>query len=145
MFTPDAQCLGDDVFRYAVAPFGGDYLEANIKQLSQAFRVHVLTIQGVVDSSISGGQGLVEHSSEFTCVSAIKKHEQRNSLLLRIYNVRGEPSSDSLTFGLTVAAAWRTNLLEERVEELTPASSRTLELILGPHEVVTLEVVFAAE
>jgi alpha-mannosidase len=140
LFTPDAQCLGENVFRYAVVPFDGDYLGANVKHLSQVFRVPVLTVQGVLDSCISGGKGLVEHSSEFTCVSAIKKHEQRNTLLLRIYNLRGEPSHDLLTFGLTIAAAWRTDLLEERIGVLPLTDQRALEIVLDPHEIVTLEI-----
>ncbi len=144
LFTPDAQCFGEQVFQYAVVPFGGDFLSANVKHLSQAFRVPAMTIQGVVDSCISGGQGLFEHSSELTCVSAIKKHEQRDTLLLRIYNLRGEPSSDLLTFGLPAAGAWRTDLLEERIEQLKTAGSHTIELIIGPHEIVTLEVELGA-
>jgi alpha-mannosidase len=126
-----------------LVPFGGDYLDAKLKDLSQEFRVPVASIQGVVDSCVPGGRSLVEHSSEFTCLSAIKKHEERNTLVLRIWNLRGEESTDTLEFGCDVTAAWRTDLHENRVEVLTPVNAQTLHLALAPHEILTVEVEFA--
>jgi alpha-mannosidase len=143
LFTPDAQCLGENVSRYAVVPFAGDYLEAGIKDISQRYRSQVLTIQGVADSSIAGGHSLFEHRSKYTCVSAVNQHETRDTLIIRLYNLRGESTDDSLVFELGIVSAWRTDLLEERVAELQTASSRELNLQLGPHEIVTLEVQFA--
>jgi alpha-mannosidase len=142
LFTPDAQCLGENVFRYAVAPFAGDYLDAGIKDLSQSYRSPVVSIQGVADSSMVGGQSLVEHRSRHTCVSAIKRHEDRETLIVRLYNLRKKPTNDSLEFDLDIASAWRTDILEERIAELATKSDRHLDVELGAHEIVTLEVTF---
>ncbi len=143
LFTPDAQCIGENVFRYAVVPYAGGYLDAGIKDISQSYRSRVATIQGVADSSIAGGHSLFEHHSEYTCVSAVKQHEERDTLIIRIFNLRGESTADSLTFGLDISAAWRTDLLEERLEEMQVSSAREMKIQLEAHEIVTLEVQFA--
>ena len=143
LFTPDAQCLGKGVFRYAVVPFAGDHIEAGIKDICQKYKSPVLSIQGVADSSIAGGLSLFEHRSKYTCVSAIKRHEERDTLVIRLYNLHGEQVDDLLLFGLEVSAAWKTDLLEERIEELAPVAERELKVRLEPFEIVTLEVAFA--
>ena len=142
LFTPDAQCLGEGLFRYAVVTFAGDYLAAGIKDVCQAYKSRVLSIQGVADSSIAGGRGLFEHSSKYTCVSAIKRQQVRDTLIIRLYSLSGEPVEDSLTFDLEIAAAWKTDLLEERIEELAPSTKRELRVLLEPFEILTLEVAF---
>ena len=143
LFTPDAQCLGKGVFRYAVVPFAGDYIETGIKDICQRYKSPVVSIQGVVDASLAGGLSLFEHSSKYTCVSAIKRHEERDTLVIRLYNLHGEQVHDSLTFDLDVSAAWKTDLLEERVEELSPTTKREIQVLLAPFQIVTLEVAFA--
>ena len=143
LFTPDAQCLGENVFRYAVVPYSGSYFDAGIKRISQSYRTPTVSIQGVADASISGGRSLVEHQSMHTCVSAVKRHEERGTLVVRLYNICGERANDSLEFGLNVASAWRTDILEERVEEIEVTSGRHVSVDLGPHEIMTLEIEFA--
>jgi len=142
LFTPDAQCLGEQRFRYAVLPFGGDYIAANIKKISQSWRTPVLVGQGVADGSLAGAS-LVEKMSPAVAFSALKKHQTRDSLVLRLYNLTGEPVTETLRFGLPVAGAWRVDLLEERLDGATPdriEDTRRLVCALGPHEIVTVEV-----
>jgi alpha-mannosidase len=104
----------------------------------------VLSIQGVADGCIAGGRCLVEHHSNRTCVSAIKQHEVRDTLVVRIYNLGAESATDTLSFGQNLAAAWVTNLLEERIKELETANRRELTVELGPNEITTLEVEFGS-
>jgi alpha-mannosidase len=141
--TPEAQCLGPQRLRYAVVPFTGDHVDAGVTELSLRFRTQVLTKQGVRDGSVSGGLGLLEKSSSATAVSAVKKHETRDTLVVRVYNRTGAPATDTLRFGAELSAAWKTNLLEERLSELAPSGPRELPLELGPHEIATIEVEFA--
>ena len=114
-----------------------------MKDISQRFHSATVSIQGVEDSSIAGRRGLFEHSSQYTCVSAVKRHDTRDTLVIRLFNLRNETTRDVLTFGLDVCSAWRTNLLEERADEVGTASAREMPIILEPHEIVTLEVEFA--
>ncbi len=49
--------------------------------------------------------------------------------------------SEALEFGPPLRSVWRTNLMEERESEL-PFEGKRVELEVGPHEIVTLEVEF---
>jgi len=54
----------------------------------------VLTKQGVLDGSVTGGRdGLLEKSDGAVCVSAVKKHETRDTLVVRLYNQTGETAT----------------------------------------------------
>lgn len=143
LHTPGAQCLGEHRFQYAVVPFAGDYLAADIKGLSRLYRTPALTMQGVEDRHVSGGVGLLWKTTDRTCISAIKQHEVRDTLLVRLYNLSSAPVEETLVFGLEMLSAWRTNLLEERTEVLVLRSKQELTLGLRPHEIVSLEVEFA--
>ena len=138
--TPEAQCQGEQHFQYAVVPFAGDYIDARLKSLSQRYRTPVAAIQGVADHRIKGRSFLRKESNR-TCVSAIKKHESRDTLVIRLYNLMSEKADETLTFGRFVSAAWLIDLLEERFTELKTVADR-IELAFRPHEIVTIEVAF---
>ena len=138
--TPEAQCQGKQYFHYAVVPFAGDYIDARLKSLSQRYRTPVAAIQGVADHRVRGGSFLRKESNR-TCVSAIKKHESRDTLVIRLYNLMSEKVDETLTFGRLVSAAWLIDLLEERSTELKSVAER-IELVFRPHEIVTIEVAF---
>ncbi|MCP3978244.1 MAG: hypothetical protein GY716_02775 [bacterium] len=140
LYTPEAQCPGTHRFRYAVVPFEGDAIAAGIPHESRRWRTPVLTIQGVEDCGAASTDGLVGHTSAQTQMTAIKRHEERDSLVVRLYNLTAEPVRDTLQLGFVAAAAWRTNLLEQREAELSIADGRVIEVELGPHRIVTLEI-----
>jgi len=143
LHTPEAQCPGTRRFRYAVVPFAGGHIAAGIKNLSLRYRTQVLTKQGVRDQCVPGGVGLLEKTSERTCVSAVKKHETRDTLIVRLYNLTGSAVDETLRFGMDVTEAWLTDLLEERLSGLSVNGSRELSLELGPHEITTVEIELA--
>ena len=89
-----------------------------------------------------GGPGLLETSSGLTCVSAIKRHETRDTLVVRLYNIAGEPVEETLRLGTAACAAWRTNLLEERVGKLECGDGHSVPVPLRPHEIATVEIEF---
>ena len=74
-------------------------------------------------------------------MSAIKKHESRDTLVIRLYNLMSEKADETLTFGRPVSAAWLIDLLEERFAELESVADR-IELAFRPYEIVTIEVAF---
>lgn len=147
LFTPEAQCIGPQRFRYALLPFGGDWLAEDVKGASVRYRTPVLVRQGVAALARPGGEGLIEQRGLRTCITAIKRHEARETLVVRLYNLASTPSREQLVFGRPVAGAWRVDLLEERIGALAlaPGSARELALELRPHEIVTIEVAFAGE
>ena len=140
--TPDAQCLGKNKFHYAVVAFQGNWIDTGIKQMSQRWRVPPFVIQGVMDQSIPGTEGLVETWSNRIAVTAIKKHEERDTLIIRLYNLTADKSEETLRFGRDVKKGWIVNLLEEHGRELTPEKKRLIRIPMNPHAIVSLEIEF---
>jgi alpha-mannosidase len=139
--TPDAQCIGVHRFHYAVAPYAGDWVASGIKALGRRYRVAPLVVQGVEDRAVPGAS-LFGHVSEHASVTAIKRHEERDTLIVRLFNLTGTAIEETLSLGRDVEAAWSVNLLEEREAELAPASLRELRVGLRPFGISTVEVKF---
>ncbi|MBD3368727.1 MAG: hypothetical protein GF405_11240 [Candidatus Eisenbacteria bacterium] len=140
--TPDAQCQGPGAFRYAVLPYAGDWVSAGVKRMSRLWRAPVLTMQGVRDLHVPGGTGLVRTTSDAVSVTAVKRHEKRDTLIVRLYNLTGEPVRERLEFGLEPDSAWTCDLLERRGAPVV-VNGRDIVLDLGPHQIATVEVAFA--
>jgi hypothetical protein len=141
--TPEAQCLGERTFRYAVMPFAGDFLGAGVPAWSRRWRTPPVAVQGVEDGLVPGGAGLLEVTGPAVAVSAIKKHEVRDTLVVRLCNLTPAAAEAVLVTGPALGAAWRTDLLEERLVPLVPTDGHRLAIPLGPHEIATVEIEFA--
>ena len=139
LFTPEAQCPGEHVFRYAVLPFEGEFREAGVRSWSRRYRVKPVTVQGVLAGSTKGGRSLVRQESGRATVTAIKRHERRDTLVVRLYNPFSGPIQETLWTDATIAGAWLTDLLEEREAEL-PARPHHIDLAIEPHRIVTVEL-----
>ncbi|MEN8152216.1 MAG: glycoside hydrolase family 38 C-terminal domain-containing protein, partial [Planctomycetota bacterium] len=137
--TPGAQCRGVHRFHYAVVPYDGDRVAAGLARISDLWRHPVIGKQGVKAGLVPGGEGLFETADERTVVTAVKRHRERDTLVVRLVNPGPDPVQETLTFGRPVAAAWRTDLLESREADL-PVADRTIGLTLAPHEIATLEI-----
>jgi len=143
LHTPEAQCHGEHRFRYAVVPFAGDCLAAGVPSLSDRFRVRLLAKQGVEDGHVVGGEGLLATTTGPASVTAVKRHDVRDTLVVRLVNLADRETEETLSFGREVRSAWRVDLLEERLEEIAAVESRSLPIALRPHEITTLEIEFA--
>lgn len=142
LHTPGAQCRGPQRFRYAVVPFRGDHVSAGIKQVSERWRTPTPAVQGVWQGHVPAGEGLLHISGSVIVASAIKKHETRDTLVVRLCNLSEDPVEERLTLGRPVRAAWRTNLLEDRIHDLETEGPLRVVVSLRPHEIATLEVEF---
>ncbi|MBU1699110.1 MAG: hypothetical protein KJ970_17280 [Candidatus Eisenbacteria bacterium] len=142
LYTPGAQCLGEQVFHYGVYVYAGDDLKAKVKRISQRYRTPILTKQGVMDNRRPGGGGLLRLEGNNLCISAIKKHQERESLVVRLYNLDTRASSGALIFGKKIKSVWEINLLEERIRQRTHPSTREIEIKIHPCGIQSLEIEF---
>jgi alpha-mannosidase len=140
--TPDAQCAGVHRFHYAVMPFADNWIAAGVKHASSEWRNAPLVVQGVEDLQSIGGEGLVESASNAVCVTAIKKHEERDSLIVRLYNLCGNEVDEMLRLGRPARAAWLADLLEHRVSALPLSGPQEVRVRLGAYQIATVEIEF---
>jgi mannosylglycerate hydrolase len=138
--TPAAQCPGPHGFRYALLPLGGDDA-TTVLDWNSLWRVPVPVVQGVEAGSARSGS-LLSLGTGSSRISAVKQHEERDTLVVRLWNPGASEDEQTLGLGTPIRAAWITNLLEEREQEISSVGpdGRSLELRLGPHEILTLEI-----
>ena len=165
--APEGQCLRDFVFRYAFMPFAGLRAEAGLYAAAVDFAVpgHVIPLRDretdpdpmdpetkdrFVPRPAAGPRpavfGLVEVGGGNFAVSTVKRAEESDALILRIYNPEAKAQTLRLDFGLPVAKAEWVELDERRVVEmLTMTDNCKLSLALPGYKIATLRVRFAPE
>jgi mannosylglycerate hydrolase len=138
--TPDAQCLGTHRFRYALLPFSGSRHAAGVRRVGQRWRAPVPVIQGVGDGSLAGDRGLLRVDAADAIVTALKRHEERDTLVVRLFNPRAEPVEARLVPGPTLRGATLLNLLEEATDVHPGIEDGMVVVSLPPHRIQTVEL-----
>lgn len=142
--TPDAQLLGPYRCRYALAPLAAG--PRDLRRRSRQWLRPSLTRQGVPAGAVLPGSLLEQHNPE-VAVSALRRHPQRGTLVVRLWNQTATAQTDRLTLARPVHQAWLLDLLEDRQEELLLPEAPTGEVAvhLLPHRIVTVELAFEPE
>jgi alpha-mannosidase len=138
--TPYAMELGERTYVYAVYPHSGDWKESAIHRRGHEFTYHLLAFQ--VDTA-----AFDKKLQSFTLepdnliISALKKDEDEDAVILRFYETKGERCSASLQMPSQIKAARCVNLLEEDVSELKIENGK-LKMEVNPFEIITLKLLF---
>lgn len=143
IYTPDAQLQSELEFEYGLIPFNSNYIESEIKSLSQRYKTPLLVKQGFDNGNKNDGISFLRKETKLTTISAIKKCENTNNLLVRLYNLTKKQVDEKLIFGKNIKAVWKTNILEKQIEKVTSIENGSNVLFkLRPNEIVNLEIEF---
>lgn len=143
IFTPEAQCLGKQEFHYAIYPHRGE--RAHEKAHNQAFS-HNLKLRAIQTSLHAGNLpnrlsflSLSTGESNAFRISALKRAEAGDGLIVRFFNTRDEPVEGELeTWFQQALQVFRTNLNEEEQAAINGANGK-VRLQARPKEIVTLK------
>ncbi|MFH1939387.1 MAG: glycoside hydrolase family 38 C-terminal domain-containing protein, partial [bacterium] len=135
--TPEAQCLGEHVFSYALIPHQGNCDTACISQRTKQYKTKILTRQlenqfGNLPSSFS----FIQLEGEHLEISAIKKSEFENKLVIRVYNPIDRETTGKIKLGVNVFKVYLGKLDESYGEELP--YNNGVEIELKPKEIKTI-------
>ena len=72
--------------------------------------------------------------------AALKKTEDRNTFVVRVYNPTAETQKCNLKFHTPVSRAWQTNLNEKREQELKVTKSNQVQIAAPSNKIVTVEI-----
>ena len=128
--TPEAHCLGKQVFEYAIVPYEGSWREAGMYREAEAYwlplEARAVQRRDEKQESSTGGPPapFVEIEGEDAVLSTLKKAVDKDGLILRLFNASNEATHATLKFGFPIEAAYRTNLNEEILEEMSPRGRR---------------------
>ncbi len=162
--TPGAQCIGPYRYEYAILPHSGDWQNAH--QIARNTNTPIMVRRadthpgldlremnitrddprlvtpipwprgGILPSTMS----LVQIDSPALVLSAVRRSE-RDTLIIRLYNITREPVTSTITYGLPLNAVYRTTLAEERQAQIALSGERQVTLDVRGGEIFTLEFV----
>jgi mannosylglycerate hydrolase len=140
--TPGAQCPGRHRFEIAFEPHGSPPSAGALVGRARAQRIP----PRVVTARRHDGTGAairsflrVAHRSGAPVLSALKKADDRETVVVRLFNPEDEAASLALAVDGRDARGFALNFLEERLQELA-AESGAVTVRLKPHEVRTIEL-----
>ncbi len=92
------------------------------------------------DSSTTGGFSLASVNQQHLVIETIKRAEDGEGLIIRLYETQRKRGSFTLTTGFPIKKAWRTNILEENQESLLVKKNQ-VEGFIKPYQIYTIRVI----
>lgn len=161
--TPEAQCLGQHRFEYAILPHAGGWEGVYREAYNYSAPMHIVRgdehegfdpeeielekMEGPVTmkhiprtGELPGELSFLSIQPEALVLSAVKRSERSDCLIVRFYNIKAEPLTAKVRLFRQVAEAFRVNLNEERIEPLKIEPDGAVSLAVRGNEVVTLEI-----
>lgn len=136
---PDKQAdIGRHSFSYALYPHSGDLLEAHVREHAYDFNFHAPAIlvpaqEGVLPAKYS----LFHISASNVVIETIKKAEDSDGIVLRMYEAENKRTECTLSAGFDVGSCTETNLMEE-AEAVLPVFGNSVNLTFRPFEIKTV-------
>lgn len=137
--TPSALELGSQTFEYALEFHEGDWRESEVYRWAQHFHHLPLAIQASGAARLPPEFSFLEIKPYNLVLSALKRAEDGEGVILRFFETTGEPASAEIRFFLPIQEAWITNLLEGKQRRLKPKEGK-IQLHVKPFEIVTLRL-----
>ncbi|WP_158289529.1 alpha-mannosidase [Paenibacillus flagellatus] len=146
--TPEAQCPGVQRAEYAIVPHAGDGLEARVFERVHDYLTPLYgTVTGKHDGTLPMRGGMLALEGDHTLLmSACKKAERSDALIVRLWNVAKAETAATVRLGEAPSSVRYVDLKEEPVEPYggtaSIAGDGSFVVRAGPAEIVTLEIRF---
>ncbi|MBW8003858.1 MAG: hypothetical protein FVQ80_17975 [Planctomycetes bacterium] len=144
IYTPEAQCLREMEFNYALYFHKGDWREGKVHQYSEQFNSECLVVRS--DShpgELPAKQGFLklESTGDALKLTALKRSEDGEGIILRCYNPSDYEIEGVLTSVFEITSAIYVDLKETLKEQITNTLGGKIVFIAGPRKIVTLKIV----
>ena len=136
--------FGEHDFKYSLYPHSGSWNEETQREaylLNDPIIVYQRKDERRNKSLISNLQSLVSVSSPNAIIETIKRAEDGDGIIVRLYESQRKRGPVQCQFGRAVESAWTTNLLEDNESALS-VDQDSVQLNLRPYQIVTLRVKF---
>ncbi len=135
------QLLETMEYSYSLVLHRGNWEQADLARISRRLSVPVLPVQFNVEGEQDGFLPMKKSFYEVTGaeVSCIKFSEDRDSIVLRIYNTKSEAQAAVVRFAVPVKEAFLINMNEEVIEPLS-VTDGCVNLEIKPDKIVTMEI-----
>jgi alpha-mannosidase len=138
--------FGEHRFKYSLYPHQGSWNEETQREaylLNDPLIVHRSKLESRKSGqplSTQSVQSLISTFSPNVIIETVKRAEDGNGIIVRLYESQRKRGPVQLRPGFAVEAAWETNLLEENESALL-VEDDTIQLNLKPYQIVTLRLI----
>ena len=134
--TPEAQCLGKNVAEYSIVAHEGDYTGERAYEEAYNLNTPMLALQG----DFKAEDSLVSIKGENVVLSAFKKAEEGDSIIVRIFNISDKEENFQIKVNRDVKEINEVNLNEELIEKLE-VKENAINGIISKKQIKTFEIV----
>jgi len=121
-------------FTYALLPHTGDCAAGGVVREAYALNVPLRVVTGAAPLP-----SLLRVDAPNVIIDTVKKAEDGDALIIRLYEANGSATLTPLLFGFLPSAVSRVNLLEENPQPVRMQGSTAI-LAFSPFEIITLRV-----
>ncbi|MGB9596984.1 MAG: glycosyl hydrolase-related protein, partial [Candidatus Poribacteria bacterium] len=146
---PDAQCYGNHTFFYSLIGHKRDWFSAGIHRYAYEHNVPMKAIYGVFPNENKGqklppSMSFVSVEPSNLMVSALKRSEFGNGLIIRLYNITDRTVDGIIRTYKNVKSAKLTNLNEEELPygDIKINDDGSIRLQVDSYEIKTIELFF---
>jgi len=139
--TPDALELKPYTFEYAMQLHDGDWRQAEMYKQAQEFHHLPIAIQAEGNGDLASELSFIEISPNNLILSALKKAEDSDEVILRFFETKGEATMARVEVFREIKKVTLVDLLEREEKEI-PFTRRGFILQVNPFEIVTLKLKF---
>jgi len=135
---------GHHEFTYSLYPHGGGWKEA--LTIRQGYELNYKLLSLVVEKhqgALPAEHSFLQSKSENVIVSALKKSEGDDSLILRFYEWAGRAGDAVFTLPTGALAASETDMMEKPIGKVSLSGSE-LSVPIKPYEIKTVQIQFSA-
>jgi alpha-mannosidase len=124
--------LGKHAFRYAIFPHTGTLQDAEVVRRAYEFNVPWISVPGTIPT-----QSWLSIDSPHLVIDTVKKAEDSDALVVRLYECNGARGKANLKTALPYRKAGLVNLLEEPIKPL-PGRGGKIPLTFRPFEIISV-------
>ena len=132
---------GDHRYRISLLPHGGNWRERYREAIGFNYRLVAFVGRNTTNERpLPDVLSLLEISPRNLIMTAMKKSEDDDRILIRFYEAEGNSSLAQVRLSTPIRHAWKANLIEEDETALEPYVDGSLRFPVGAWEIVTLKV-----
>ncbi|AZN38328.1 alpha-mannosidase [Paenibacillus albus] len=145
---PDPEAdQAEHMFTYSLYPHVGDHVAAEVYKQGYELNVPLRTARAEGEHSqpaSSAAQSFFQPAHPSVMIEAVKKAEDSDAIIVRLYETSGASVQSALRVGLPLQDAWSTDLMENKQEQLE-AVDGSIPLAFAPFEIKTVMLTISAK
>ncbi len=129
---------GEHIMSYSIIPHRGNYIDADIVRKAYAFNNPMIAKEiNNINGNLPQGFSLVNTDSKNIIIDTVKKAENNDNVIFRLYESQNIKGRVKLTFGVEFKKLYICDLLENTEREIK-ITENTAEIDVNNFEIITL-------